>query len=132
MFSPDVLRVFLCAYSSRTKKPLLLIPETGAKPKGLNQAFKRYGQLLHRLPRIRNLALSGLDDRTIDLAGAHGDAGEADFVQAADCVDIATVFAADEDFELRDIEYFGAWASFTNVRTILTIACGAGWMEMNG
>ena len=47
------------------------------------------------------MALSGLDDRTIDLAGAHGDAGEADFVQAADRVDIATVFAADEDFELR-------------------------------
>ena len=28
-------------------------------------------------------------------------------MQAADRVDIATVFAADEDFELRDIEYFG-------------------------
>lgn len=48
-----------------------------------------------------DLALSGLDDRTIDLAGAHGDAGEADFVQAADGVDIATVLATDEDFELR-------------------------------
>ena len=48
-----------------------------------------------------DLALIGLDDRTIDLAGAHGDAGEADFVQAADRVDIATVLAADEDFELR-------------------------------
>lgn len=48
-----------------------------------------------------DLALSGLDDRTIDLAGAHGDAGEADFVQAADRVDIATVLTADEDFELR-------------------------------
>lgn len=47
------------------------------------------------------MALSGLDDRTIDLAGAHGDAGEADFVQATDRVDIATVLAADEDFELR-------------------------------
>ena len=58
-------------------------------------------RLLHRLSRILDLALSGLDDRTIDLAGAHGDAGDADFVQAADGVDIATVFAADEDFELR-------------------------------
>ena len=48
-----------------------------------------------------DLARSRLDDRTIDLAGAHGDAGEADFVQAADRVDIATVFATDEDFELR-------------------------------
>ena len=57
--------------------------------------------LLHRFTRILDLALSGLDDRTIDLAGAHGDAGEADFVQAADGVDIATVLAADEDFELR-------------------------------
>ena len=85
--------------------------------------------LLHRFTRIGNLALSGLDDRTIDLAGAHGDAGEADFVQAADRVDIATVFAADEDFELRGIEYFGARASLTNVRTIFSTA---GWMEMNG
>ena len=58
-------------------------------------------RLLHRFTRILDLALSGLDDRAIDLAGAHGDAGEADFVQAADRVDIATVFAADEDFELR-------------------------------
>ena len=58
-------------------------------------------RLLHRFTRILDLALSGLDDRTIDLAGAHGDAGEADFVQAADRVDIATVFTADEDFELR-------------------------------
>ena len=57
--------------------------------------------LLHRFTRILDLALSGLDDQTIDLAGAHGDAGEADFVQAADRVDIATVLAADEDFELR-------------------------------
>ena len=57
--------------------------------------------LLHRLSWIGNLALSGLDDRTIDLAGAHGDAGEADFVQAADRVDIATALTADEDFELR-------------------------------
>ena len=48
-----------------------------------------------------DLTLSGLDDRTIDLVGAHGDASEADFVQASDGVDIATVFAADEDFELR-------------------------------
>ena len=48
-----------------------------------------------------DLALSGLDDRTIDLARAHGDAGEADFVQTADRVDIAAVLAADEDFELR-------------------------------
>ena len=48
-----------------------------------------------------DLARSRLDDRTIDLAGAHGDAGEADFVQAADGVDIATVLATDEDFELR-------------------------------
>ena len=47
-----------------------------------------------------DLARSRLDDRTIDLAGAHGDAGEADFVQAADGVDIATVLATDEDFEL--------------------------------
>ena len=53
-------------------------------------------------------------------------------MQAADRVDIATVFAADENFELRNIEYFEARASLTNVRTILTIACGAGWMEMNG
>ena len=58
-------------------------------------------RLLHRLSRILDLARSRLDDRTIDLAGAHGDAGEADFVQTADRVDIATVFAADEDFELR-------------------------------
>ena len=58
-------------------------------------------RLLHRLSRILDLARSRLDDRTIDLAGAHGDAGEADFVQAADRVDIATVLAADEDFELR-------------------------------
>ena len=58
-------------------------------------------RLLHRFTRILDLALSGLDDGTIDLAGAHGDAGEADFVQAADRVDIATVFATDEDFELR-------------------------------
>ena len=57
--------------------------------------------LLHRFSRILNLALGGLDDRTIDLAGAHGDAGEADFVQAADRVDIATVLTADEDFEFR-------------------------------
>ena len=40
-------------------------------------------RLLNRFYRIRDLALSGLDDRTIDLAGAHGDTGEADFVQAA-------------------------------------------------
>ena len=58
-------------------------------------------RLLHRFSRILDLARSRLDDRTIDLAGAHGDAGEADFVQAADGVDIATVLAADEDFELR-------------------------------
>ena len=48
-----------------------------------------------------DLARSRLDDRTIDLARAHGDAGEADFVQAADGVDIATVLATDEDVELR-------------------------------
>ena len=48
-----------------------------------------------------DLARSRLDDRTIDLARDHGDAGEADFVQAADGVDIATVLATDEDFELR-------------------------------
>ena len=71
----------------------------------------RGGQLLHRLPRIRDLALGGLDDRAIHLAGAHGDAGEADFVQAADGVDVAAVLAADEDFELRNIESFGARAS---------------------
>ena len=53
-------------------------------------------------------------------------------MQAADRVDIATVFAADEDFELRDIEYYGARASLTNVRIILTMVCGTGWMEMNG
>ena len=58
-------------------------------------------KLLHRFTRILDLARSRLDDRAIDLAGAHGDAGEADFVQTADRVDIATVFAADEDFELR-------------------------------
>ena len=63
--------------------------------------FHRSVKLLHRFSRILELALSGLDDRTIDLAGAHGDAGEADFVQAADRVDIATVFTSDEDFELR-------------------------------
>ena len=79
-----------------------------------------------------HLVLSSLDDRTIDLAGAHEDAGEADFVQAADRVDIATVFTADEDFELRDIKYSRVRASLTRLRTILTIVRGAGWMEMNG
>ena len=53
-------------------------------------------------------------------------------MQAADRVDIATVLAADEDFELRDIKYSRARAFFTKVRTILTMVCGAGWMEMNG
>ena len=47
------------------------------------------------------MALCGFDDGTIDFAGAHGDASEADFVQAADRVDVAAVFTADEDFELR-------------------------------
>ena len=32
--------------------------------------------LLHRFARMLDLALSDLDDRAIDLAGAHGDAGE--------------------------------------------------------
>ncbi len=67
----------------------------------LPQRGRFRGGLLHRFSRILHLALSGLDDGTIDLAGAHGDAGEADFVQAADRVDIATVLATDEDFELR-------------------------------
>ena len=39
MFSPDVLRVFYARIARAQKKPLLLIPETGAKPKGLNQAL---------------------------------------------------------------------------------------------
>ena len=45
------------------------------------------------------MALSGFDDGAIDFAGAHGDAGESDFVQAADGVDVAAVFTADADLQ---------------------------------
>ena len=83
-------------------KPLLDRGEAIVTPLSFGEGnFRCEAKLLHRFSRILDLALSGLDDRTIDLAGAHGDAGEADFVQAADRVDIATVLAADEDFELR-------------------------------